>query len=301
MEKHNAMTVFNNGEFGEVRTVLRDGEPWFVAADVCRALGIENSRDAVSRLDEDEKGVAIADTLGGKQEMQVVSEPGMYSLIFASRKPEAKAFKRWVTHEVLPQIRKKGFYSALVGDELIAFLTEHREKNMHYLEEPLREINFRLRQKKWFQMRELWERRHEYTMFELDWKIAEIWAGDVEFYQKASAHFWKHNFKVKIGAREDCWKDPSEQLMRQRAAGVIGGKIVDKAKEEADEYWNMCHMHGNIDGFKGDGYIPKRIDYPKYKNALDNDEHYSLNDDLYGWTYYCLCEQADKKLALTGV
>lgn len=93
-----------------VRTLLRGEEPWFVAIDVCRILEIRNSRDAVNNLDEDEKGVAITDTPGGMQEMNIVSEPGLYKLIFRSRKPEAKRFTRWVTHEVLPAIRRQGAY-----------------------------------------------------------------------------------------------------------------------------------------------------------------------------------------------
>ena len=81
---------------------MRDGEPWFVAADVCKALEIANNRDALTRIDDDEKGVALADTLGGKQEVTIVNEPGLYSLVLGSRKPEAKVFKRWVTSEILP-------------------------------------------------------------------------------------------------------------------------------------------------------------------------------------------------------
>lgn len=86
------------------------GEPWFVAKDVCDILEISNSRDAVSKLDADEKGVANTDTLGGAQQTTIISEPGLYKLIMRSRKPEAKEFQRWVTHEVLPQIRKTGGY-----------------------------------------------------------------------------------------------------------------------------------------------------------------------------------------------
>lgn len=95
----------------EVRTVTKDGIIWFVAKDVCDILEIGNSRQALTRLDEDEKGVILNDTPGGKQELAIVNEPGLYSLILSSRKPEAKAFKRWVTHEVLPAIRKDGVYS----------------------------------------------------------------------------------------------------------------------------------------------------------------------------------------------
>lgn len=95
-----------------LRVIMRDGEPWFVAADVCAALGLGNTRMAIDRLDDDEKGISSIDTLGGRQDLIVVSEPGLYSLVLGSRKPEAKRFKRWVTHEVLPSIRKTGRYAA---------------------------------------------------------------------------------------------------------------------------------------------------------------------------------------------
>ncbi|MEK3819639.1 phage antirepressor [Cytobacillus sp. FSL W8-0315] len=93
-----------------LRTVVKDGEPWFVAKDVCEVLEIKNNRDALSRLDEDEKGVDLIDTLGGRQEVTIINEPGLYSLILGSRKSEAKKFKRWITHEVIPTIRKHGAY-----------------------------------------------------------------------------------------------------------------------------------------------------------------------------------------------
>ena len=94
-----------------VRTVTIEGEPWFVAKDVCNVLEFEKSRKAVSSLDEDEKDyVTITDPIGREQKTTVVSESGLYALIFKSRKPEAKEFRRWVTQEVLPQIRKTGRY-----------------------------------------------------------------------------------------------------------------------------------------------------------------------------------------------
>jgi anti-repressor protein len=80
-------------------------EPLFVAIDLCAVLGMANTADALGRLDDDEKGIVLIYTLGGAQEMSVVTESGLYSLILGSRKPEAKAFKRWVTHEVLPATR----------------------------------------------------------------------------------------------------------------------------------------------------------------------------------------------------
>ncbi|MCE2932048.1 MAG: Bro-N domain-containing protein [Hyphomicrobiales bacterium] len=100
-----------------IRTVERNGEPWFVGKDVCNVLEIKNANDAFSRLDEDEKGVANADPLstyargGGSQEMIIISEAGVYRLVFTSRKAEAEDFKRWLAHEVLPQLRRTGKYA----------------------------------------------------------------------------------------------------------------------------------------------------------------------------------------------
>lgn len=108
-ETHDLVKTFQNERFGAVRVVECNGEPWFVASDVCRALGID--RTQTRRLDEDEKGVYSAQTPGGQQEIGIVNEPGLYTLVLGSRKPEAKAFKRWITHEVIPSIRKTGSYS----------------------------------------------------------------------------------------------------------------------------------------------------------------------------------------------
>jgi len=93
-----------------IRTVLIDGEPWFVAVDPCRALGLEQTSAAVRPLDADEKGVTTVTTLGGPQEMNIISEPGLYKLIQGSRKPAAKTFDRFVRHEILPAIRRTGRY-----------------------------------------------------------------------------------------------------------------------------------------------------------------------------------------------
>jgi prophage antirepressor-like protein len=99
-----------NYQSKQVRTIIKDNEPWFVAKDICEALEIGNITDALSRIDLDEKGFDSIDTPGGSQMMYTVNEPGLYSLILGSRKPEAKPFKRWITHEVLPTIRKTGGY-----------------------------------------------------------------------------------------------------------------------------------------------------------------------------------------------
>ena len=105
------LAVFDNREFGQIRALVdSQGAPAFVAKDVCLALGIGKYRDAVSTIDDDERGSVLVDTPGGEQQMTIVTEPGFYKLVMRSRKPEAKAFQRWVTHEVLPALRRDGGY-----------------------------------------------------------------------------------------------------------------------------------------------------------------------------------------------
>lgn len=113
----NAIEVFNNEEFGSVRTTMINGEPWFVAVDVCKALEIDAT--ATRRLDEDEKNtLRLTQGTSGNPNVTVVNEYGLYSLILGSRKPEAKTFKRWITHDVIPTIRKTGSY--LTGEDAAA-------------------------------------------------------------------------------------------------------------------------------------------------------------------------------------
>jgi anti-repressor protein len=109
MQSEKTLKVFDF-ESRQVRVVIKDGELWWVLRDVCEVLEIGNNRDVAARLDDDEKGVVTIDTLGGKQEVTVICESGLYNVILLSRKPEAKKFKRWITHEVLPSIYKHGAY-----------------------------------------------------------------------------------------------------------------------------------------------------------------------------------------------
>ena len=104
------INIAKNFDGHKIRMAGTPENPMFAATDVCSALDIKNSRDALEKLDSDEKGVAITDTLGGKQELLFVTESGLYHLIFKSRKESAKRFRRWVTDEVLPSIRKEGIY-----------------------------------------------------------------------------------------------------------------------------------------------------------------------------------------------
>lgn len=112
----NDLQIFENKEFGSVRTLEIDGEPYFVATDICKALGLSNTSMAVSRLDEDERAklnLGVHDSDG----TNCINEYGLYNLVLASKKKEAKEFKRWITHEVMPSIRKHGMYAK---DELLA-------------------------------------------------------------------------------------------------------------------------------------------------------------------------------------
>jgi prophage antirepressor-like protein len=131
------LQVYKNAEFGSVRTTTLGGQPYFVGKDVADILGYSNSRKAlIDHVDEEDKGVTKCDTLGGKQDLIIINESGLYSLILSSKMPNAKKFKRWVTNEVLPAIRKHGLYAT---DDLIAnpdlaiaaftALKEEREKN----------------------------------------------------------------------------------------------------------------------------------------------------------------------------
>ena len=138
---NNQLQIFNYNS-KQVRTIIKDGEPWFIAKDVCECLEIDNSRMALERLDDDEKGVSSIDTLGGQQRMQIVNEAGLYSLVLSSRKPEAKAFKRWITHEVIPSIRKYGLYATPDTvekilenpDYMIEILQKYKEEKQKRLE-----------------------------------------------------------------------------------------------------------------------------------------------------------------------
>lgn len=137
----NNMTVFQNEQFGAVRTVTQGGEPWFVGKDVAERLGYSNPRDALHKhVDDEDKGVVKCDTPGGRQDTAIINESGLYSLVLSSKLPEAKAFKRWITHEVIPAIRKHGAYATpemidkMLGDpdvmiRTLTALKEEREKN----------------------------------------------------------------------------------------------------------------------------------------------------------------------------
>ncbi len=131
----NEMQIFKNDEFGEVRIVEIENDPWFVGKDVAEILGYTNPRKAIiDHVDEEDKGVTKCDTLGGKQELTVINESGIYSLILFSKLESAKRFKKWVTSEVLPSIRKHGGYingqEQMSPEELMAKALQVAQKTL---------------------------------------------------------------------------------------------------------------------------------------------------------------------------
>lgn len=139
----NELKIFQNSEFGTIRTLSINNEPWFIGKDVASILGYSNTRKALNdHVDDEDKGVTKCDTLGGAQEMTIINESGLYSLILSSKLPKAKEFKHWVTSDVLPDIRKHGGYltpekveeALLNPDTIIKLATElkaEREARKH--------------------------------------------------------------------------------------------------------------------------------------------------------------------------
>lgn len=117
MDETKSIIPFTNEKFGTIRAMSVEGEPWFVAADVAKALGYRMASDMTRRLDEDEKGTRSMRTPGGEQQVSVISEAGLYNAILGSKVPGAREFKRWVTHDVLPALRRDGAYVASDGTE----------------------------------------------------------------------------------------------------------------------------------------------------------------------------------------
>lgn len=141
----NGILTFTNMEFGNIRIVEKDGELWFVASDICQRFGETNRNRAMQELDDDEKGYTQIQTAGGVQHVSIINEPGLYALLFAmqpekargvseayiqNRQNKLRAFRRWVTHDVLPSIRKHGMYAT---DELIDKILENSDWGIELL------------------------------------------------------------------------------------------------------------------------------------------------------------------------
>lgn len=136
---YNEIQKFTNEQFGTIRTVIRDGKPWFVGRDVALALGYSNPRKALTdHVDAEDKGVTKCDTLGGAQDFTIINESGLYALILSSKLPTARQFKRWVTHDVLPAIRQHGaYFTDETLHRLLADPTQAHLLVMEYVQEAL--------------------------------------------------------------------------------------------------------------------------------------------------------------------
>lgn len=175
-----------------VRTMMIESEPWFVGTDVATALGYSNPRDALARhVDEEDKNtVVIHDGTPGNPNVVIINEPGVYSLTFSSQLESAKKFKHWVTHDVLPSIRKQGFYSMLTDDKLIEVLTERTKQNPKYLDcidktKIKKEATQAVRDEKLEATREVWFKRFtHHEEVDVQKELRRIWAGDMPMYHK---------------------------------------------------------------------------------------------------------------------
>lgn len=200
---NNTLSVNFTFNESQVRT-LSDGEiVWFVAKDIATILGHANPERAIRKyVDEEDKGVTELVTPGGTQSVTIITEYGVYSLILASHTEEAKQFKHWVTHEVLPSIRKQGFYSVLPDQELIDLLVKRQTENPAFL----REAAVDLKSKKALeqlaqdaQLRELWKQRAELPLGEYKSKLDVICNGNFTLLSKETKKYekWYTAFKAR--------------------------------------------------------------------------------------------------------
>lgn len=149
LNMENEIKIFENEEFGKVRTVVKDGEPWLVGKDVAEILEYKDTAKAIrTHVDAEDKGVSILDTPGGKQKITIINESGMYSLVLSSKMPKAKEFRRWVTSNVLPTIRRTGGYVAnedMFVENYLPFLDEPYQNLFRLQMTAINKLNERIR------------------------------------------------------------------------------------------------------------------------------------------------------------
>lgn len=195
----NELQIFNNPEFGEIRSIEVDGVVWFVGKDIAQILGYKNTRQALStNVDSEDRGVQNLDTPSGMQEMTVINESGLYSLVMSSKLPGAKRFKKWVTSEVLPSIRKTGAYAAprqqlMSPAQLIAAQAQ--------------------------------------LMVEMEQKLAQIQSQTEAMESRYTEMQQKVDTAVRVFAkpREDSWSQDMERLIREAVAEKKGNLLTTKA------------------------------------------------------------------------
>lgn len=219
------MTVFNFGE-AQVRTVLLNEEPWFAVMDICAVLELGNVTEAKKRLEEEDLTSVQVKSGGQGRRMFFTNEPGLYSLILGSKKPEAKQFKRWVTHDVLPTIRKQGFYSMLTDEKLLEVAYDrclHNEDHQT-LEFQLFKMQDELTIQRWKAMEEvIWPKRFDYMHYDdANREIEDLWGADMEGAMEAKK-FYLNNTCARYGMSRiyGKWKGPKNPLAhRNRVANV---------------------------------------------------------------------------------
>ncbi len=247
----NEVMVFDNPEFGKIRSIEIDGEPWLVGKDVARALGYERPTDtARKRVDDEDRGVAKIETPSGIQEMTIINESGLYSLIFSSQLPSAKKFKRWVTSEVLPAIRKTGSYS--VGQEALSSQALEAiskrlgqvEKNITKIERETSYANYYLR----LQMRSGYDKNWERRQAENLKAVSEFIGTDTK---KILADIYRE-MEGRYGISLDEFCNDYKQVMNFHSCSTLSVVSFSLALREMfdaviGEVMNICGIHADND------------------------------------------------------
>lgn len=207
---NNTLTVNFTFDHAEVRTVTEGEIIWFVGKDVATILGHTNPERAIRKfVDEEDRGVTELVTPGGIQSVTVISEYGVYSLILSSHTEEAKQFKHWVTHEVLPSIRKRGFYSLLTKEKLIEVLTDKQREDNTYLDcidksAIKRQVLQETREKRIEETRKIWVREFNGKVEpnfspEIKRELSQIWEGDMPMFHKYLDKYHSDCYKKQKG------------------------------------------------------------------------------------------------------
>lgn len=207
---NNTLTVNFTFDHAEVRTVTEGEIIWFVGKDVATILGHTNPERAIRKfVDEEDRGVTELVTPGGIQSVTVISEYGVYSLILSSHTEEAKQFKHWITHEVLPSIRKQGFYSLLTKEKLIEVLTDKQREDNTYLDcidksAIKRQVLQETRKKRIEETRKIWVREFNGKVEpnfspEIKRELSQIWEGDMPMFHKYLDKYHSDCYKKQKG------------------------------------------------------------------------------------------------------
>lgn len=255
--------TFSEATLGTVRTLIMNGEPYFVGADVTDILGYKNSRDTLAkRVDAEDKGVAKCDTLGGDQEMTVINESGLYSLIITSKKPEAKRFKRWITSDVLPSIRKHGMYATPETvedildnpDNMIKILTAYRDE---------RKANEALKQEVAVRDQQLLEMQPKVSYYDIVLRCEDL----LRITSIAKDYGWSaERMNKELHEKGIQYKTPDGQwLLYQKYAGqgytatkthvFTGSSGIERSKIHT--YWTQKGRLFIYDLLKKDGILPE--------------------------------------------